>query len=234
MTAASEVVLGLRDITVQIGGVDILQEIHLDVSAGECVGIIGPNGAGKTTLFNVATGYLRPTSGAVLLDGRRVDGTRPHHIARLGLVRTFQNVGGFGDLTVRQNLVLATRGRGQERIDRVGVLLGLDADWSRMVKDCSLATRKLVGIAVAIVRDPRVLLLDEPLAGLATEDRDHVVEMVRRVHLSGTTICLIEHDIRRTRALVDRLLVLDAGRAVAEGTPSELAARPDLAEAYLS
>ncbi|MCW2793526.1 MAG: amino acid/amide transporter ATP-binding protein 1, family [Nocardioides sp.] len=227
-------VLELRDVSVRIGGVQILSDVDMVVGEGECVGVIGPNGAGKTTLFNVTSGFMRPTTGTVLLGGSRIDGVRPHRVARLGMVRTFQNVGGFGDLTVRQNLVLATRGRHEGRIEQAGALLSLDGSWDIAVKDCSLATRKLVGIAVAIVREPRVLLLDEPLAGLATEDRDHVVEMIRRVHTEGTTICLIEHDIRRTRALVDRLLVLDAGRKVAEGSPEELGARNDLVEAYLS
>ncbi|MBI2245484.1 MAG: ATP-binding cassette domain-containing protein [Nocardioides sp.] len=229
-----EPVLELHGITVRLGGVEVLADIDLTVRRGDCVGIIGPNGAGKTTLFNVASGFMPTTEGDVRLQGRPINGVKPHRIARRGLVRTFQNVGGFGDLSVADNMELATRGRAPDRVARVGAMLGLTDSWQTLVKDCSLATRKLVGIAIAVVREPTVLLLDEPLAGLATEDRDHVVEMIRRVHAAGTTICLIEHDIGRTRALVDRLVVLDAGRKIAEATPDELAARPDIVEDYLT
>ncbi|WGX96075.1 ABC transporter ATP-binding protein [Nocardioides sp. L-11A] len=227
-------VLEVNDVTVRLGGVEVLADIDLAVARGDCVGIIGPNGAGKTTLFNVISGFMPPTQGEVRLQGRRIDGVKPHRIARRGLVRTFQNVGGFGDLSVEQNLLLATRGKAPDQVERVREMLGLADSWRMLVKDCSLASRKLVGIAIAVVRAPSVLLLDEPLAGLATEDRDHVVEMIRRVHAAGTTICLIEHDIGRTRALSDRLVVLDAGRKVAEGATAELASRTDLVEAYLT
>lgn len=227
-------VLELRDVSLAIGGVHILTDISIAIEQGSCLGIIGPNGAGKTTLFNIASGFMKPTAGEVRLDDQPITGVAPHKVTRRGLVRTFQNVGGFGELTVRENLELATRGRDADAVEKVSELLGLRDDWNVLVKDCSLASRKLVGIGVAVVRRPRVLLLDEPLAGLATDDRDHVVQMIKRVHADGTTLALIEHDIARTRALVDRLVVLDAGEKVADGSPQELAQRSDVMEAYLS
>jgi branched-chain amino acid transport system ATP-binding protein len=225
--------LSVRDVSLTIGGVDILRGIDLVVEQEEAVGIIGPNGAGKTSLFNVVTGFMRCTGGEVVFDGRSLAGVPPHRVPRLGLVRTFQNVGGFGDLTVAANLELASRGRDAAATADAVELLGLAPFLKTRVTSCSLATRKLVGIALAVVQRPRLLFLDEPLAGLDSDDRDHVVEMVRRVHATGVTVCLIEHDIPRTRALVGRLIVLDAGTKVADGHPDEIAARGDLAKAYL-
>lgn len=226
--------LELRGVSVTVGGVQILADVDLSVHDDEVVGVIGPNGAGKTTLFNTVTGFLRPTSGEVDWLGEPITRLPAHRIARRGLVRTFQNVGGFADLTVERNLLLATRGRDRDVLREVRDLLELEPYWNTPVGDCSLATRKLVGIAVAVVRRPRLLLLDEPLAGLDRTDRDHVVEMVRKVHAEGAAICLIEHDIARTRQLADRLVVLDTGRKVADGHPDEVLGRPELAETYLA
>lgn len=226
--------LELRGVSVTVGGVQILADVDLSVHDDEVVGVIGPNGAGKTTLFNTVTGFLRPTSGEVDWLGEPITRLPAHRIARRGLVRTFQNVGGFADLTVERNLLLATRGRDRDVLREVRDLLELEPYWNTPVGDCSLATRKLVGIAVAVVRRPRLLLLDEPLAGLDRTDRDHVVEMVRKVHAEGVAICLIEHDIARTRQLADRLVVLDTGRKVADGHPDEVLGRPELAETYLA
>ncbi len=226
--------LELRGVSVSGGGVQILADVDLGVHDDEVVGVIGPNGAGKTTLFNTVTGFLRPTSGEVDWLGEPITRLPAHRIARRGLVRTFQNVGGFADLTVERNLLLATRGRDRDVLREVRDLLELEPYWNTPVGDCSLATRKLVGIAVAVVRRPRLLLLDEPLAGLDRTDRDHVVEMVRKVHAEGVAICLIEHDIARTRQLADRLVVLDTGRKVADGHPDEVLGRPELAETYLA
>lgn len=226
--------LDLRGISVTVGGVHILTDVDLRVHADEVVGVIGPNGAGKTTLFNTVTGFVRPTAGEVAWLGEPITRLPAHRIARKGLVRTFQNVGGFADLTVERNLLLAAGRHAPDVVREVRDLLELHPCWDMRVGDCSLATRKLVGIAVAVVRRPRLLLLDEPLAGLDSTDRDHVVQMIRKVHSEGVAICLIEHDIARTRQLVDRLVVLDTGRKVADGEPDEVLGRPELAETYLA
>lgn len=226
--------LELRGVSVAVGGVHILTDVDLRVHTGEVVGVIGPNGAGKTTLFNTVTGFVRPTAGEVAWLGEPITRLPAHRIARRGLVRTFQNVGGFADLTVERNLLLAAGRRAPDVVREVRDLLELHSCWGVRVGDCSLATRKLVGIAVAVVRRPRLLLLDEPLAGLDSTDRDHVVQMIRKVHSEGVAICLIEHDIARTRQLVDRLVVLDTGRKVADGDPDEVLGRPELAETYLA
>lgn len=226
--------LSVRQVTKEFGGIRAVDACSFEVERASITGLIGPNGAGKTTLFNTVTGFLRPTSGEVDWLGEPITRLPAHRIARRGLVRTFQNVGGFADLTVERNLLLATRGRDRDVLREVRDLLELEPYWNTPVGDCSLATRKLVGIAVAVVRRPRLLLLDEPLAGLDRTDRDHVVEMVRKVHAEGVAICLIEHDIARTRQLADRLVVLDTGRKVADGHPDEVLGRPELAETYLA
>ncbi|WP_103380704.1 ABC transporter ATP-binding protein [Pseudonocardia dioxanivorans] len=229
-----EPLLDVDDVSCVLGGVRALSEVTMHIAPGELVGIIGPNGAGKTTLFNVVTGFVAATSGEVRWGGAPLRGGRAHRVARSGLVRTFQNVGGFTGLTVAENLELATRGRDGAAVRRVEDLLHLADVRDTLVEDCSLATRKLVGIAMALVRTPRLLLLDEPLAGLDDTDRDRVTSLIEQVHDSGVTVCMVEHDIGRTLRLADRIVVLDAGRLVATGTPADLARDDVLARNYLS
>jgi branched-chain amino acid transport system ATP-binding protein len=226
--------LDVDDVSCVLGGVRALSEVTMRIAPGELLAIVGPNGAGKTTLFNVVTGFVQATSGEVRWEGVPLRGRRAHHVARSGLVRTFQNVGGFTGLTVAENLELASRGRDAPATARVEELLHLGDVRDRLVEDCGLATRKLVGIAMALVRSPRLLLLDEPLAGLDDADRDRVTALIRQVHDSGVTVCMVEHDIGRTVALADRIVVLDAGRLVASGAPEQLARDAVLAGTYLT
>lgn len=230
----TETVLDVDDVSCVLGGVRALSEVSMQVRTGELVAVIGPNGAGKTTLFNVVTGFIPATTGEVRWAGGTLHKPRAHRLARSGLVRTFQNVGGFTGLTVAENLDVATRGRAPDAVARVLDQLHLGEVRDRMVEETGLATRKLVGIAMALVREPRLLLLDEPLAGLDDNDRDRVTAVIARVHDSGVTVCMVEHDIGRTMQLADRVVVLDAGRKVAEGTPAELAHDDVLATTYLS
>ena len=225
--------LELHEVTCTIGGVRAVDGVDLAVDEGQIVGIAGPNGAGKTSLFNAITGFIPYQVGDVRWAGRSVRGWKPHRIANSGLMRTFQNAGGFAEMTVRQNLAVSARRWDGPGIEEIADALMLAEHMDRKVGDCSLATRKLVGLAIAAVRRPRLLLLDEPLAGLDDLERDAAVNTIRLVHRGGVTVLLIEHDVDRMLALVDRLVILDLGAKVAEGTPAELADDPALRDVYL-
>jgi branched-chain amino acid transport system ATP-binding protein len=225
--------LEVRGVSCTLGGVRAVDDVSVGIAEGSISGVLGPNGAGKTTLFNTITRFARIDRGEVLWDGTPIQRWRPSKVANSGLTRTFQNAGGFGDMTVRENLALAGRRNESADIDWISALLGLGPDLDRRVESCSLATRKLVGIAMAMVRRPRMLLLDEPLAGLDLEDRDSVVESIRLVHQQGVTILLIEHDVDRVLALADQIIILDVGAKVADGAPHELMGMPELRDVYM-
>lgn len=225
--------LELEGVTCTLGGVRAVDDVSLSVVEGNITGIVGPNGAGKTTLFNAVTGFVPYSDGDVRWAGTSVRGWAPHKIANTGLTRTFQNFGGYGSMTVEENVAVAARRWGGDAATTVCDLLGLTPHLVRKVDDCGLATRKLVGIAMAAVRDPRMLLLDEPLAGLDVHERDGVVAMIRLVHAEGVTIVLIEHDVSRVLQLADHVAILDTGAKVADGTPAELSGMPELLNVYL-
>jgi branched-chain amino acid transport system ATP-binding protein len=229
----SATMLEVNRLVCTIGGVRAVDGVDLTVREGGLSGIVGPNGAGKTTLFNAITGFVPSQSGDVLWRGRSIRGWKPHRIANDGLARTFQNAGGLAGMTVLENITLAARRSHSGGIDEVCELLSLDQDRGKQLEDCSLATRKLVGIAMAVVRKPTLLLLDEPLSGLDLDERDAVVETIKRVNAQGVAILMIEHDIDRTLALVDHISILDLGQVVAHGAPSELSGKPELHDVYL-
>jgi branched-chain amino acid transport system ATP-binding protein len=226
-------ILEVRGVSCHMSGVRALDDVSLSVTEGSILGIVGPNGAGKTTLFNVITGFVTYQTGDVLWNGASLKRMKPHQIANGGLVRTFQNAGGIADLTVRENLLVAARSRGEAQVPQTADLLNLNGSLDTLVRDCSLATRKLVGIGMGIVRWPRMLMLDEPLAGLDTDDRQAVAEVVAKVNKQGVTVVLVEHDVDRVLALSDSVVVLDVGRAVATGSPAELAGQAELRNVYL-
>jgi len=217
-----------------MGGVRAVRDVSLFCDDGDMLGIIGPNGAGKTTLFNAICGFVRPDAGSsIRWSGREITGWRPERIARTRLLRTFQNGGGVLGLTVRENLELAARDRRSPRLAPVLERLRLTDQAERPVADCSLATRKLVGIAQAVVRDPVLLMLDEPLAGLDHTDREAVVDVIRDVHAGGVTVIFIEHDIERTLRLATRIVILDTGEKIADGLASAVSSQDDFHRAYL-
>jgi len=225
--------LGVEGVTVTLGGVRAVDNVSFSVSEGQLCSVVGPNGAGKTTLFNTVTGFLKRDVGDVRWDGKSVNRWSPQRVANDGLARTFQNAGGFGDMTVRDNISVAARSRNERRIVTTAGRLGLEEVLDEYVRDCSLATRKLVGMSMAVACEPRMLLLDEPLAGLDHQDRDAVVAMIRRLNDEDLTILLIEHDIRRVLELSDHVVILDSGAIVAAGAPAELAGKPELNDVYL-
>ena len=226
----------------RFGGAAALQDVSLDVRPGETLGLIGPNGAGKTTLFNVVTGLLRPDAGTVRFDGRAIDRLSPARRAGRGLVRTFQKPAVFPALSVRENIALAVRRRTGTGLawvrargdgnaaDRLAAEHGLAGRTGTRVGDLSYGEQRTVDVLIALALHPRLLLLDEPTAGLARDEADRLLDTVRR---HGGAVVLIAHDMDVVFDRCDRIAVLDGGRLLCCGIPASVRADPGVQAAYL-
>lgn len=226
-------------ITKRFGGLVAVSNASLRVDAGRIVALIGPNGAGKTTLFAAMTGFHKPDAGQVTFDGADVTGLPPHVVARRGLVRTFQIVQPFGALTVRENIAVGAHLREPDRkaalalAGEIAASLGMGAMLDKPAAALTVAGRKRLEVARALATRPKLVLLDEVMAGLNPTEIDEIVPMVRAVRDSGTTVLLIEHVMRAVMQLSEYVYVLNQGCMIAEGVPREVAARRDVVEAYL-
>jgi branched-chain amino acid transport system ATP-binding protein len=246
--------LSVHEETMRFGGLFANQSISFDVQEGELLAVIGPNGAGKTTLFNVISGFFPPTSGSIHFDGEDITGKSSHHVASAGLVRTYQLVQLFKQLTVAENVEIGshrvTRGgifsalfrpewmRVQEKSVAQGArdllrFVGLEHQADMMADTLPYGRQRLLEVARALAAKPRLLLLDEPAAGLNTQETDALAEVITRIHGTGTTVILIEHDMSLVMKIAQRIVVLDFGKKIAEGTPEEIKAHPDVIAAYL-
>jgi branched-chain amino acid transport system ATP-binding protein len=220
------------------GGVRAVDGASFDVRAGSITGLIGPNGAGKSTLFNCVSGFLRAQSGRVLLDGRRIEKLPPHRIARAGLVRTFQTPRALTRMTVLDNvLVPVTRSRedaGRRRAAELLELVGLDGYAQSLAGTLSGGQRKLLDLIRALMAAPRILLLDEPMAGvspgLRVELLHHILQLRDR---DGITLLIVEHDLDFVMAASDRVVVMNNGQVIADGTPAEVRSDERVLDAYL-
>ncbi|WP_406118276.1 ABC transporter permease subunit [Streptomyces sp. NBC_00989] len=238
-----EVVLSVRDVGVRYGGVVAVDAVSFDVRSGEIVGVIGPNGAGKTTLLDAISGYNRST-GTVEFDGRTISSLKPHQRGRAGLGRTFQGIELYEDLSVEEN-VLVGEAAARHGGDHVGTMQGLELrnrlfetlHLSRFraqpARELSQGRRQLVSIARALAGRPRMLLLDEPAAGLDSSESRWLGDRLRAVRADGVTVLLIDHDMGLVLDVCDRIVVLDIGKVIADGTPAEIKADPRVATAYL-
>ena len=241
-------ILETRDLTMAYGGVRALAGVDLTVAAGTVHAIIGPNGAGKTTLFNLLSGLRRPTSGRIFLDGRDITGLPPYQLARRGLGRSFQISSVFPHMNVLDNLRVALAARTSvgyafwlsERVlarfdpEAFEILegVGLTPFAARAAASLGYGHRRALEIGLTLALRPAILLLDEPTAGLATEDIGRIVETVKRA-AAGRTVVLVEHNMGVVAALAERITVFQRGRVLAEGTYEELRANPAVIEAYL-
>ena len=231
--------LEVRDLSKAFGGLKAVDRASLDVRAGEIVGLIGPNGAGKTTLFAAIAGFYKPDDGRITLDGQDITGLPPHRICAAGMVRTFQITQPFARITVRENIMVgayfrtADRRTAAQQAETVAAQVGMADQLDQQGSDLTVAGRKRLELARALATGPRLLLLDEVMAGLNPTEIGEIVEVIRAVRASGVTILLIEHVMQAVTSLAERVYVLNQGRMIAEGTPAAIADDPQVIEAYL-
>ena len=251
---AGEVILSIENVAVQFGGLVALSELTFTVCEGEIVGLIGPNGAGKTTAFNVFTGFLKPTSGEVRYRGTLLNGLKPYEIAGLGLVRTFQRTSVFQNNSVFENVLIGLHRRGRstlwdtllalprEKIAEREVagkarvilaLVGLEKRAAELAGTLAYGEQRLLGIALALAAQPSKLLLDEPVSGMNPSESAKVMKLVETIRARGVAILLVEHDMPTVMQVSDRIVVLNYGRIIAEGSPAEIQRHPDVIRAYL-
>jgi branched-chain amino acid transport system ATP-binding protein len=231
--------LVVRNLSRRFGGLRAVQGLDFAVNEGETVALIGPNGAGKTTSFNLISGYYRPDAGSVRGFGRELVGLRPHDICALGLARTFQVARPFGKMTVLANVMTgaflrnrridAARAQAREAIDFVG----LSVKANTPARDLTTIDQRRLELARALATQPRLLLLDEVMAGLNPTEIDQAVALIEKLSQRGLTIVIVEHVMRAIMAVARRIVVLDHGQKIAEGNPKEVVANPDVIRAYL-
>ena len=231
--------LEVRDISKSFGGLKAVDSASLDVASGEIVGLIGPNGAGKTTLFASIAGFHRPDAGTVSFEGKPITGLAPHRICAAGMVRTFQITQPFAGISVRENIMVgaylhtADRRMAAREAEAVAGLVGMTDQLDQRGADLTVAGRKRLELARALATGPRLLLLDEVMAGLNPTEIVEIVGVIRNIRASGVTILLIEHVMQAVTSLAERVYVLNQGRMIAEGTPATIADNEKVIEAYL-
>ncbi|MCW7536592.1 ABC transporter ATP-binding protein [Aquabacterium sp. A7-Y] len=246
--------LDIQQLTKRFGGLTAVRDVSVRLEAGKVNAIIGPNGAGKTTFFNLISGMHQPTSGSIRFKGQDVTRLRADQMARLGVARTFQTTSLFDRATVLENLIVGHRLRTRsglwdvlartrrckaeekacrEKAEQALDFVGLSQVAHRIAADISQEERKRVAFALALTTDPSILLLDEPAGGVNPEETVGLAALIRKMVDSGLTVCLIEHKMDMIMSLADKIMVLNYGEKIAEGTPSEIRANPQVIEAYL-
>ncbi|PSN86093.1 hypothetical protein B9Q02_03700 [Candidatus Marsarchaeota G1 archaeon BE_D] len=230
-------ILEVKNLRKTFGGVVALNNVSFSVKNQEIFVIIGPNGSGKTTLFNVITGFYKPDEGIIYYEGRNITGLPTWKIARLGLVRTFQNTKPFLNLTVKQNVLIGalatTKENALKRTQEAIELAGLKQKEHRLAKELSIQDRKKLEVSRALATGAKTLLLDEPFAGLIDEEIEEFLELIKGLKKSGKTIVLIEHVLKAVKKISERVMVMDNGNKIAEGSYDEVIVNNKVREAYL-
>ncbi len=235
----AEPLLAVERVSRRFGGLTAVNDVSLTAQESRITALIGPNGAGKTTLFAIISGFLKPSDGVIRYCGEDVTGEPPHRLARRGIARTFQIVQPFAGLTVRENILVGAHLRRPAReaaliaAERVGREFGLDAMLDRPANTLTVAGRKRLELAKALATEPKLLLLDEVLAGLNPSEIRDTVPVIRALSERGITIVMIEHVMQAVMTLAEHVFVLAEGRIIAEGTPAQVAADSGVVEAYL-
>jgi branched-chain amino acid transport system ATP-binding protein len=222
--------LEVRDITKKFGEIRALNGVSFDVNKGEVLGIIGPNGAGKTTLFSVISGFIKPDSGSIELNGRNIVGKKPNQLVKMGLVRTFQIIKVFKHMTVEENIMAANfNGKTSEILRSVGL-------WNKrnmLARNLSQGELRRLSIGMALATNPKILLLDEPFSGLSPKEAEDLDRIIRELNEYGITQIIIEHKLKELFNLAERVVVLNFGKVLFEGTPEEVVRNEEVIKAYL-
>lgn len=247
--------LSVQGVTKRYGGLIAVNNVSFDVMASEILSVIGPNGAGKSTLFKLISSFVPTTSGSVLLEGERISNLTPHVVARKGVVRTFQETTIFRAMTVRDNIIVSHHLRSKasllgfflgsakaradesafgESADEIIEFLGLQVIANEVASNLPQGHLRALGMAIGLATDPKVLLLDEPFAGMNHDETMHMVNLVRRLRDErGVTVLLVEHDMAAVMKISDRIVVINFGEKIAEGSPAEIQSNDQVIEAYL-
>lgn len=236
--------LEVKNISKNFKGLTALDNVSFTVEKDIIQGIIGPNGAGKSTMFNCITCFFPPSKGEVFFEGKKITGMKPHKITALGITRTFQHTQVFPELTVRENILTGqniirkkdpTRSKKEllAKIDEIINFVGLTFLEDKLGKNLSLGQQTKLAIGISLATEPKMLLLDEPAAGMNPEETNQLVNLLRKIKKTGVTVVLIEHDMKAVMGLCDRIVVLEDGKKIAEGSPEEIRNNQKVIEAYL-
>ena len=231
--------LEVHNITKRFGGLVAVNDLSLSVNKGEILGMIGPNGAGKTTAFNMISGYYQPNEGRVVFDGKDITGFRPDQVCKLGLARTFQVVKPFPHLSVLDNVIVGAYNRtnnkqeARQKAQEILDFLGMVTMTEQLAGGLSVAGRKRLEIAKVLATEPKMILLDEAMAGLRPKETDEIIELVRQISQQGVALLLVEHVMKVIMSLADRIVVIHHGEKIAEGEPQQVVQDKAVIDAYL-